>query len=154
MSPSGVLISAASTADAAGVGGRRGRWEAQGQWALLQSDEAEWFWLATQWLPRLRVHTEYGEVLAMDGTPNGWSSAKRWVVDAGAGGKFKRLENKWKGKDRGGGKGKGKGKEAAGHGMTTQRVLRVGCHIDINSFLLLQIFASRVCVSISIASSP
>ena len=99
--------------------------EPQGRWALLQSDEAGWFWLVNQWLPHLRVHTEYGEVLATDGTPNGWSSAKWRVVDAGAGGKFKRLENKWKGKDQGGGKGKGKGKEAAGHGMTTKRVVHV-----------------------------
>mmetsp|Transcript_4991 Transcript_4991/g.9978 ORF Transcript_4991/g.9978 Transcript_4991/m.9978 type:complete len:266 (-) Transcript_4991:221-1018(-) len=72
----------------------RPEWECA-QWAFVPCGDGEWNWLVNRWYPHLRVHTEFGAVVAMEGVPDGWSSAKWKTVPAGNG--VHRIVNKWRG---------------------------------------------------------
>ena len=80
---------------------------AAAEWALVPVHGHGWCWLVNRYYPNLRVHVQYGQVIAQSGVPDSWSSAMWRRVPSGSGGggvgggagavgeEPFRLENKW-----------------------------------------------------------
>ena len=50
------------------------------QWAFIYTGDSDWYWLVNRWYPHLRVHIEYGKLIAQANVPDTWSSAKWKLV--------------------------------------------------------------------------